>query len=333
MPKLSVVIPVYGVEKYIERCARSLFEQTLDDIEYIFVDDCTPDKSIEILNAIIEEYRPRFAREKKTLRIVRMPTNSGLAAVRRHGIQFCTGEYIIHCDSDDWVETDMYELMYNEAKRIDADMVFCGYRTTDGVNVQQEYYHTHTDKDEILRSMLTMAESWSTWTKICKKSLYVEGIIYPQYAMGEDMVLILQIVLKSNKFGIVNKVLYNYYSNPASITKNQIADTQFRHRVEATRNVSIVLSVFDSYGLTDKYSKELLMLKYQQKRQAAHLAIQKKYSKAWLSIFPEIDSKVWHLAGVSTKDKLRYYVALIVARVNALCHRDVKNPMEYNGHV
>ena len=65
MPKVSVIIPVYGVEKYIERCARSLFEQTLNDIEYIFVDDCSPDKSIEILERIIEEYRPRFAGGKK----------------------------------------------------------------------------------------------------------------------------------------------------------------------------------------------------------------------------------------------------------------------------
>lgn len=320
MPKLSVLVPVYGVEKYIERCARSLFEQTLDDIEYIFVDDCTPDRSIEILNAIIEEYRPRFARENKTTRIVRMPTNSGLAAVRRHGIQFCTGEYIIHCDSDDWVETDMYELMYNEAKRIDADMVFCGYRTTDGVNVQQEYYHTHTDKDEILRSMLTMAESWSTCTKICKKSLYMDDIIYPQYAMGEDMVLILQVVLKSNRFGIVNKVLYNYYSNPTSITKTRTADTQFRHRVEATKNAEVVLSAFESYGLADKYSHELLILKFQQKRQAIHLAIHKKYSKAWLSIFPEIDSKVWRLDGISAKEKLKYYIALVVAQFNTHCY-------------
>ena len=86
MPKVSIIIPVYGVEKYIERCARSLFEQTLDCIEYIFVDDCSPDKSIEILERIIEEYRPRFAGERKVVQIERMLTNSGQAAVRKHPI-------------------------------------------------------------------------------------------------------------------------------------------------------------------------------------------------------------------------------------------------------
>ena len=84
MPKVSVLVPVYGVEKFIERCARSLFEQTLNDMEFIFVDDCTPDRSIEILKSVIEEYRLRFAEKKYEVRIERLPTNSGLAAVRKH---------------------------------------------------------------------------------------------------------------------------------------------------------------------------------------------------------------------------------------------------------
>ena len=81
MPKVSVIIPVYGVEKYIERCARSLFEQTLDDIEYLFIDDCTPDKSVDILKHVLEEYPQR----KSQVVIHRMEKNSGQAAVRKWG--------------------------------------------------------------------------------------------------------------------------------------------------------------------------------------------------------------------------------------------------------
>ena len=84
MPKVSVIIPVYGVEKYIERCARSLFEQTLDDIEYLFIDDCTPDRSIEVLKSILEEYPNR----KEQVIIHRMEQNSGQAAVRKWGSRF-----------------------------------------------------------------------------------------------------------------------------------------------------------------------------------------------------------------------------------------------------
>lgn len=323
MPKVSVVIPVYGVEKYIERCARSLFEQTLDDIEYIFVDDCTPDRSIEILNAIIEEYRPRFARENKTTRIVRMPSNSGLAAVRRHGIQFCTGEYIIHCDSDDWVETDMYELMYNEAKRIDADMVLCGYRTTDGINVQQEYYHTHTDKDGLLRAMLTRNESWATWNKLCRRSLYTSDFIYPQYAMGEDMVMVIQLALPSNIFGIVDKVLYNYFCNPGSIM-NTRSEAQLRHRVEAIKNLDVLLSIFDVKGLSKQYEKELLSMKFYQKwALVAYLVISKNYIGDWKSVYPEIDRQAWRLSIIPANIRLKYYMALLILKITSIFSKRV----------
>ena len=88
MPKVSVIVPVYGVEKYIERCARSLFEQTLDDIEYIFVDDCSPDRSIEILNQVIGEYPGR----KDQVQIIHHASNQGLALARQTGLKAATGE-------------------------------------------------------------------------------------------------------------------------------------------------------------------------------------------------------------------------------------------------
>ena len=124
MPKVSVIIPVYNVEKYIERCSENLFSQTLDDIEFIFIDDCTPDRSIEILKSVLE----RFPNRKETVKILKMPKNSRQAAVRKYGMELATGDYIIHCDSDDWVDVDLYEKMYTEAVRSDADVVICPIR-------------------------------------------------------------------------------------------------------------------------------------------------------------------------------------------------------------
>ena len=103
-PKVSVVIPVYGVEKYIERCARSLFEQTMQEgIEYIFVDDCSPDRSIEILEKVLKEYPHR----EPQVKIIQHSKNQGIFYTRNTGVENATGEYIIHCDSDDWVEPDI----------------------------------------------------------------------------------------------------------------------------------------------------------------------------------------------------------------------------------
>ena len=132
MPKVSILVPVYGVEKYIERCARSLSEQTLDDIEFIFVDDCTPDKSIEILRSIIEEYRPRFAENWYTVRI------------ERHGVKLATCDYIIHCASDDWVDVTMYEKMYNKAIEEGSDVVVYDFCKTNGEDKRSINLGAHT---------------------------------------------------------------------------------------------------------------------------------------------------------------------------------------------
>lgn len=315
MPKVSVIIPVYGVEKYIERCARSLFEQTLDDIEYIFVDDCTPDKSIEILERIIEEYRPRFAGERKVVRIERMFTNSGQAAVRKHGIQFSTGDYVIHCDSDDWVDTDIYRLMYEEAKRTDADIVMCGYKTTDGVRVFNECYHQQTNKTKLLSSLLTMHESWSVWNKMCKKSLYDNDIVYPTLAMGEDMVLTTQLILNAQRIAVVNKALYNYFYNPNSITNVQSENSRYKHWKDSAENAKMVFSIFKKKGLEHEYANELEYLKFLQKELAGSLARTKKYSKEWLEMFQEVNWRIFSNPFIPNSRKRKYFVKLILAEI------------------
>ena len=97
MIKVSVIIPVYGVEKYIEKCAHSLFRQSLDEIEYLFIDDCTPDNSIAIVKKVLESYPNR----RGQVVFHKMATNSGQAKVREWGILNAKGEYIANCDSDD----------------------------------------------------------------------------------------------------------------------------------------------------------------------------------------------------------------------------------------
>lgn len=133
MPKVSVIIPVYGVEKYIERCARSLFEQTLDDIEFIFVNDCTLDNSINVLETTLEEYPKR----KSQVQIINFEQNQGAAKAREIGMKTANGEYIIHCDSDDWVVKEAYETLYNIAKASESDMVICDWFETDGIQHKQ----------------------------------------------------------------------------------------------------------------------------------------------------------------------------------------------------
>lgn len=311
MPKVSVIIPVYGVEKYIERCARSLFEQTLDDIEYLFIDDCTPDKSVEILKRVLEEYPHR----KSQVVIHRMEQNSGQAKVREWGMRNATAEYIIHCDSDDWVDMDMYRLMYDEAKRTDADIVMCGYKATDGVKVFKECYHQQTNKAKLLSSLLILHESWSVWNKMCKRSLYDSDIVYPTLAMGEDMVLTTQMVLNAHRIAVVNKALYNYFYNPNSITKVQSESSRYKHWKDSAENAKTVIAIFKKKGLEHKYANELLYLKFLQKILAGDFARKKKYSKEWLEMFQEINLRTFSNPFISKSGKMKFLVKLLYAEI------------------
>ena len=118
-PKVSILIPVYGVEKYIARCARSLFAQTYANIEYIFVDDCSPDNSIGLLYSIIEEFPMR----REQMRVVRQDRNRGLGAARRRAMEECVGEYVMHVDSDDCVTENAVAKLVSAALATGADIV------------------------------------------------------------------------------------------------------------------------------------------------------------------------------------------------------------------
>ena len=118
--KISVVIPVYKVENYIERCVRSLMEQTFQDVEFLFVDDASPDRSMEIVRQITSSY-------KRNVRFLKHDENRGLPSARNTGLRAAEGEYIYHCDSDDWLEPTMLEKMAGAAMAKDADFVYCDF--------------------------------------------------------------------------------------------------------------------------------------------------------------------------------------------------------------
>lgn len=225
MPKVSVIVPVYGVEKFIERCANSLFNQTLNDMEFIFVDDCTPDRSIEILKSTIEKKRDILVEKNYTVRIEHMPTNSGLPAVRKYGLQFATGNFVIHCDSDDWADVTMYEKLYNKAVEENADVVMCDFYRINNQNEKTINIGAHTiDKQTFILNCLFQKDHWSLCNKLFKRTVYYKEIHYPAGALGEDMVLCLQLLNKCGHIAYVNEPLYFYYFNSNSITKKKTAD-------------------------------------------------------------------------------------------------------------
>ena len=209
MPKVSVIIPVYGVEKYISRCARSLFEQTLDDIEYIFIDDCTKDNSIGVLYEVLEQYPQR----KKQVQIVKLPINSGQAAARKRGMKLATGDYVIHCDGDDWVDVEAYDKMWRKAVETNSDIVFCEFYTTDGDN----YSHIHNKLDALNKEnillMIVSRMLWSLCGGLVRRSIISNNqIIYPTANNGEDFAIMIQQIYYAQRFAYIGEPLYYYLS-------------------------------------------------------------------------------------------------------------------------
>ena len=124
IPKVSMLVPIYGVEKFIERCAVSLFEQTYQNIEYIFVNDCTKDNSVVILKNVMERYPQR----KPQVRIIEHEKNKGLAGARNTAVAAATGEFVMHVDSDDYVDKDIVKKTILSQKKVDADIVIVDFK-------------------------------------------------------------------------------------------------------------------------------------------------------------------------------------------------------------
>jgi len=304
MPKVSIIIPVYGVEMYIERCARSLLKQTLDDIEYLFVDDCSPDNSVEILKQILEDFPFR----KKQVKIHKMEKNSGQALVRQWGMKNATGEYVIHCDGDDWVDVDMYKVMYEEAKNKKADVVVCDYciASDNGKNYVVRGCHA-TENEEFVENLLLQRDSWSLCNKLFKRTTYSnKPISYPIGAMGEDMVICLQLLLNSKKLVYVNKPFYYYYTNTNSITKKQSKDAIIKRFQQSVANASILLDICKQWNLYDKYKEDIDSILLNKKNLLRPLIGEREYYDIWKNTFPEINISILWNKKVSLKIKIKH---------------------------
>ncbi len=217
--KVSVLVPVYGVEKYIERCVISLFEQTYNDIEFIFVNDCTKDDSIAVLHNVLQRYPNRTQQVK----IIKHVVNRGLAAARNTALDNATGDYLMHVDSDDYLETNAVELLVGMALEKNADIVVCDAKVVFKHKEAQVLSFPINDKETYLRGILNKSIAPSIWGKLYSMKFYkdsgvrsIEGLNH-----GEDYAVVPRLVYLATKVVKLNVALYNYVQyNEGAYTKN-----------------------------------------------------------------------------------------------------------------
>lgn len=279
MPKVSVIIPVYNVEKYIERCARSLFEQTLDDIEYIFVNDCSSDASMIVLKNIIENYPNR----SQQVRIINHTSNTGQSGARWSGMSKAQGDYVIHCDADDWVEKDMYEKLYQMIEKAQADAACCDMLMEFPQNQVHLKYNSSFPDHQLMYDCIApiSVEYFSMCNRLVARRIYEQHHIEPFQGinMWDDVGMSTRIRFYLNKTVVISEPLYHYNRcNELSTTNRPLLG-----RVnEAINCVRYLEKFFYMEGVGEKYIRFISMLKIISK-----IDLFEYDMRLWQDTFPE----------------------------------------------
>lgn len=216
MPKISIIIPVYNVEKYIRKCIDSILFQTFIDFELILVDDGSKDSSGEIC----DEYQNKDSRIK-----VIHKSNGGLSSARNAGINIAKGDFFGFVDSDDWINKDMYELLYKGISDFKADIALCRLLHLDENNHSYYLNDKFSDKekiidgDRLLSYLLLKRIDASSCTKLFKSSIF-ENLRFHEGRNNEDFKLLYEVFSNVNKGVLINEVSYNYIYRNGSITNS-----------------------------------------------------------------------------------------------------------------
>ena len=239
--KISIIVPVYNVEKYLEKCLDSLVKQTLKEIEIIVVNDGSPDNSQKIIDKYVKKYSNVYSYEKK---------NGGLSDARNYGLKYANGEYIAFIDSDDYVSDDMYEKMYQKAKEKDFDMVVCDInylypdkilRVSSGIkndtfNIKDTYLDIHP----------------AAWNKIFKKELFKNNVYFKKNVWFEDVEFIYRMLPYIKSIGVVNEPFNQYVQREGSIT-----NTVNKKIYDYIDNMNGIVDFYKEKKIYDDYKKEL----------------------------------------------------------------------------
>ena len=241
--KVSVLVPVYGVERFIEKFTRSIFEQTYHNLEIIFVDDCTPDRSIKILRDVLNEYPNRTVQTT----ILRHEHNRGLAAARNTLLYAATGKFVTIVDSDDWIEPDMIDTLVTKQIETNADIVSANFFENDKT-INPNYINPNfKNKWDALNYMVCLNLHHEVCGRLYQRSLFIANDIH--WAEGnnicEDLSMTPRLLWYARNVAWVDRSLYHYVKNESSLTHSEKTTVQkVKAAIEAYNNFKSVMLFF-----------------------------------------------------------------------------------------
>lgn len=303
-PVVSVIVPVYGVERYIKKCAESLFSQTLQNIEIIFIDDCSPDRSIEIIEETLGNYPDRTG----NVRIIKRQSNTGLAGVRLQGIIEAKGDYIIHCDGDDWVDKDLYERMYEEALAKNADIVVCD-EINENMNHQEiiQIHDMGNSCKDVIKNWYSDCVGMFCHNKLVKKDLYIANDVLPWVGlnMWEDNGLMTRLMYFGGKLSQIHDSYYHYNRANVSSMTASYGSNQINQMIGIASNLT---DFFKAQPDAKEFEKTMMAFQFLAK---IHYVMDSWSGlKSYKSTFPGSEKIAAELDpnAFSTKGKIRFYM-------------------------
>jgi glycosyltransferase involved in cell wall biosynthesis len=284
--KVSILVPFYKVENYVGRCVESLFTQTYKNIEYVFVNDCTPDKSMEVINEMIDKYGV-----SSQCKMIVHNQNQGISASRNDCLDNMTGDYFLFIDSDDYIDKDMVELLVEAAVKENADISGCGYieeYADHSVEHPQKYSNDH---NEMMRAITLLTIKGVMWKLLVRSTIVTEHReevrFIPDRNMVDDYLFCCQIFYYAQRFAGVDRCMYHWIQyNPNNYTHTTIFAVE--SQAAAIRKTE---DFYREKGVCDVVKTELMKRKFISK---LPLLFDKDCFDVirWRNLFPE-SNDVW----------------------------------------
>lgn len=298
--KVSILMPIYKVEMFLERTLDSIFTQSYSNIDYVFVNDCSPDNSLQVLKNTIAKYEV----EESRYTIVNHQKNEGIAVSRADCLANAKGDYVYFVDSDDWIEKDAVEKMVSATKEGTIDIVGCDFMK-DYMSGKTTYHHENyaeTCRENMLRC-LNYDIATVLWKLLIRRSLFDEFIICP-INIGEDYIISVKLYYYAKSFVSLNKAFYHY----VQYNQNRLSFHSLQSIYDHIDCVKIIESFLGDKGICNNELKELLLLrKFNIK---SNFVLNKKLlsEKSYKDTFPEAKG-VWKKMNYSRIECVKFWIA------------------------
>lgn len=289
-PKISVIIPVYNAGISLRTCIQCLFSQSIEDIEYVFVDDCSTDDSLEILEDMFEQYPNKF----KKVKLIRHFENKGSAAARNTGLRHANGEYIGWVDADDSIESNMFECLYQTAIENSADIVWSDYFLVYENKKVEVSQSNNNESLHCIKSLISGRLMGAMWTKLVKKELFTNNNItfVEGQNMAEDLRVSVQLYFYSKRNAYVPKAFY-YYNKSGTTTMSFQNTRMEKKNNEWIKNTRDIIQFLEEKGIAYKLKDEINLLKLSPKKNLLVKGTSLSSFKQWREVFPESNKFIW----------------------------------------